>query len=384
MSAATGMTETTRPAGARLRLENITHRYGSVTVIDDVTIDIEGGELVAFLGPSGCGKTTLLRIIAGFVTQTRGSVMIGDARVDHLHPKQRQTGIVFQNYALFPHMTVAENVAYGLAARGVARAARAKRVAHMLDLVRMAGLADRFPRQLSGGQQQRVAVARALAVEPRVLLLDESFAALDKNLRLDMQLEIKRIQQSSGTTAILVTHDQEEAMSMADRIAVLNGGRLEQFGRPVEIYDEPASLFVNAFVGKANTMRAVVKSLDGPLAIAALPSGHEIRGRWRGAAPCAGDPVVICVRPENMELRRDGEGLAGQGLAGVIDLSFPLGASIVHDVRLADGETIQISEIRRGGHQPHAAGTPVMVSATSDDTVVIFKIPTQEKKIADW
>jgi putative spermidine/putrescine transport system ATP-binding protein len=378
MSAVTGRSETTRPAGARLRLENITHRYGSVTVIDDVTLDIDGGELVAFLGPSGCGKTTLLRIIAGFVAQTHGSVMIADAPVDHLHPKQRQTGIVFQNYALFPHMTVAENVAYGLAARGVARAARAKRVAYMLDLVRMAGFTDRYPRQLSGGQQQRVAVARALAVEPRVLLLDESFAALDKNLRLDMQLEIKRIQQASGTTTVLVTHDQEEAMSMADRIAVLNGGRLEQFGRPVEIYDEPASLFVNTFVGTANTMRGSIRRVDGPLAIAALPSGHEIRGRWRGAVPGVGDPVMICVRPENMALRRDGQGHEQgqeQELAGVIDMSFPLGAAIVHDVRLANGETIKISEIRQGGREPHAAGAQVMVSAKSDHAVVIFKLP---------
>jgi putative spermidine/putrescine transport system ATP-binding protein len=378
MSAATGRTETARPAGARLRLENITHRYGSVTVIDDVTLGIGGGELVAFLGPSGCGKTTLLRIIAGFVAQTAGSVMIGDDRVDHLHPKQRQTGIVFQNYALFPHMTVAENVAYGLAARGMARAARVKHVAYMLDLVRMAGLADRYPRQLSGGQQQRVAVARALAVEPRVLLLDESFAALDKNLRLDMQLEIRRIQQASGTTTILVTHDQEEAMSMADRIAVLNSGRLEQFGPPVEIYDEPASLFVSTFVGTANTMRGSVKSIDGPLAVAALPSGHQIRGRWRGAAPGIGDAVMVCVRPENMELHRDGAGQGqarAQGLAGVIALSFPLGAAIVHDVRLASGDTIKISEIRQGGHRPHDAGTPVMISAKSDDAVAIFKMP---------
>jgi putative spermidine/putrescine transport system ATP-binding protein len=372
-------TTTTTPAGARLRLENITHRYGSVTVIDDVTLDIDGGELVAFLGPSGCGKTTLLRIIAGFVAQTHGSILIGGAPVDHLPPQQRQTGIVFQNYALFPHMTVAENVAYGLAARGVARAARAKRVAHMLDLVQMAGLAGRYPRQLSGGQQQRVAVARALAVEPRVLLLDESFAALDKNLRLDMQLEIKRIQQASGTTTILVTHDQEEAMSMADRIAVINGGRLEQFGRPVDVYDEPASLFVNTFVGKANTLRGSITSVAGPLAVAALPSGHEICGRWRGAVPSPGDPVMICVRPENMELRRSGKGgeeERGQahGLAGVVDLSFPLGAAIVHDVRLADGETIKVSEIRQGGVKPHAAGLPVMVSAKSDDAVVIFKI----------
>ena len=218
--------------GQSLTVERVTHRYGSALAVNDVTFEIRGGELVALLGPSGCGKTTLLRIIAGFVVQTEGRVLVDGKAIDDLSANRRAVGIVFQNYALFPHMTAAQNIAYGLAARGDTRTRQNARVREMLALVKMEEFADRYPRQLSGGQQQRVAVARALAVEPSVLLLDEPFAALDKNLRLDMQIEVKRIQRIAGITTILVTHDQEEALSMADRVAVLNGGHLEQFAAP--------------------------------------------------------------------------------------------------------------------------------------------------------
>ena len=203
-------------AGQSLTLDDIVHRYsGGAIAVDRVTLEVAAGELVALLGPSGCGKTTLLRIIAGFIAQTSGQVVVGGKRIDDLPPNRRNIGIVFQNYALFPHMTVAENVGYGLAARGTDKTAAKKRAAEMLDLVQLGHLADRLTKQLSGGQQQRVALARALAIEPRVLLLDEPFSALDKSLRLDMQIEIKRIQRAAGTTAIIVTHDQEEALGMA-------------------------------------------------------------------------------------------------------------------------------------------------------------------------
>src|SRR6266446_3695814 len=241
------------PAGCSLLLDAISQRYGSTVAVDDISFEIGGGQLLALLGPSGCGKTTLLRVIAGFIAQTAGRVLIAGQPIDDLPPNRREVGIVFQNYALFPHMTVADNIAYGLSARGVKRVAQRARVADMLSLVKLEELADRYPRQISGGQQQRVALARALAVGPSILLLDEPFAALDKNLRLDMQIEVKRIQRLAGTTTILVTHDQEEALSMADRVAVLNQGRLEQYGPPTEVYDMPRSLFVNTFVGTANT-----------------------------------------------------------------------------------------------------------------------------------
>ncbi|MSP77816.1 MAG: ABC transporter ATP-binding protein, partial [Rhodospirillaceae bacterium] len=220
------------PAGRTLDVDDLTVRYGSAVAVDGVSLNIEPGEVVALLGPSGCGKTTLLRAIAGFVRQAGGRILVDGASIDHLPANQRNVGIVFQNYALFPHMNVVENVAYGLRARGQGRAAANERVARMLDMVQLGGFRERLPRQLSGGQQQRVALARALAVEPSILLLDEPFAALDRNLRLDMQIEVKRLQRRLGLTTILVTHDQDEAMSVADRIAVMNKGTVEQFDTP--------------------------------------------------------------------------------------------------------------------------------------------------------
>ena len=238
--------------GHQLRLDGITQHFNEFVAVSDINLDVAGGELVALLGPSGCGKSTLLRIISGFIRQTEGRVLFDGQPVDHLPPSQRGVGIVFQNYALFPHMTVAENVAYGLQARKWPREKIAPRVAEMLELVHMSEFAQRKPRQLSGGQQQRIALARCLAIDPKVLLLDEPFGALDKNLRLDMQIEVKRLQRESGMTTILVTHDQEEALSMADRIAVMSRGRIEQVSPPTEIYDEPKTLFVNEFVGTTN------------------------------------------------------------------------------------------------------------------------------------
>ncbi len=226
--------------GHRLRLEDISHRFGDFVAVRDINLEVSGGELVALLGPSGCGKSTLLRIVSGFIRQSEGRVLFDGEPVDHLPPSRRGVGIVFQNYALFPHMTVAENVAYGLEAQRWPRERIAPRVAEMLDArAHAASSRERKPRQLSGGQQQRVALARCLAIDPKVLLLDEPFGALDKNLRLDMQIEVKRLQREYGITTILVTHDQEEALSMADRIAVMTRGRIEQVSSPTEIYDRP-------------------------------------------------------------------------------------------------------------------------------------------------
>src|ERR1700757_367450 len=250
--------------GHRLRLEDISHRFGEFVAVRDINLDVAGGELVALLGPSGCGKSTLLRIVSGFIRQSQGRVLFDPEPVDHLPPSRRGAGIVFQNYALFPHMTVAQNVAYGLEAQKWPRQRIAERVAEMLALVHMSEFAGRKPRQLSGGQQQRVALARCLATDPKVLLLDEPFGALDKNLRLDMQIEVKRLQRECGITTILVTHDQEEALSMADRIAVMSRGRIEQVSSPTEIYDRPQTLFVNAFVGSTNVLPGkFVKAASG-------------------------------------------------------------------------------------------------------------------------
>ena len=353
-------------AGQPLIIDAVTQRYGTFNAVDHVTLDIKAGELIALLGPSGCGKTTLLRIIAGFILQTEGHVMIGENMVDGLPPNRRHVGIVFQNYALFPHMTIAENIAYGLAARGVSKADQQARVKEMLSLIKLDHIAERYPKQLSGGQQQRVALARALAVKPNILLLDEPFAALDKNLRLDMQIEIKRIQRLAGTTTVLVTHDQEEALSMADRVAVLNAGRLEQYAPPTEVYDKPTSLFVNTFVGTANTLPGKLIALNG-VATVALDVGGDITVRAPTVPIAVGDRVTVCMRPEHLRLADSGE-----GLAGIVEMGLPLGPSIVHEVRTADGRALKVTEPRATGSQPRAPGSAVRVQPVSANAISIF------------
>ncbi len=347
------MSPTEQPAGLGLALEHIVHHYGETPVVDDVSLALAPGELVALLGPSGCGKTTLLKIIAGFLRQSAGTVRIGNAAIDDLPPNRRRVGIVFQNYALFPHMTVAQNVAYGLDVMRMARQAKRARVTAMLELVQMGRLADRYPRQLSGGQQQRVAIARALAVQPSIMLLDEPFAALDKALRLDMQIELKRIQRSAGTTTIIVTHDQEEALSMADRVALLNRGKLGQFAAPTEIYDRPASLFVNTFVGTANVLEGSTVSSDGDLHTIALTVGGTVLAH-APASLAPGSRVQVCLRPEALIITDHPD-----GLPATVEVGLPLGAGIIHELRLADGSLLKSAAPRKPGDQPLAAGTQV-------------------------
>jgi putative spermidine/putrescine transport system ATP-binding protein len=334
-----------------LTLDDVSQHYRGApsAAVDQVTLDVSAGELVALLGPSGCGKTTLLRIIAGFVQQTSGRVVVGGKAIDNLPPHHREVGVVFQNYALFPHMSAADNVAYGPAARGASKAEQQRKAAEMLELVQMSHLAERLPREMSGGQQQRVALARAMAVGPRILLLDEPFAALDKSLRLDMQIEVKRLQRRAGITCIMVTHDQEEALSMSDRVAVINQGRLEQFAPPNDVYDRPASLFVNRFVGASNAIEARMVASDSV----------EIGGaRWPVNAMGArvGATALVCVRPEQLRLSD------GAGLAGTIELSLPLGPQIVHDIRLADGQDLKLVESRGHGAQLRAPGSAVTLT----------------------
>ncbi|WP_284272471.1 ABC transporter ATP-binding protein [Bradyrhizobium iriomotense] len=348
----------------RLRLEAITHRFGASTAVRDINLDIAGGELVALLGPSGCGKSTLLRIISGFIRQTEGRVLFDDSVVDALSPAERGVGIVFQNYALFPHMSVGENVAYGLQAHKWPRERIGKRVAEMLDLVHMGEFASRKPRELSGGQQQRVALARCLAIDPKVLLLDEPFGALDKNLRLDMQIEVKRLQRQSGITTILVTHDQEEALSMADRIAVMSRGHIEQVSTPTGIYDTPQTLFVNEFVGTTNVLRGefiegpAVRLEHGPI----LPVGPD-KAFQQGRA------VVVSIRPEQLRFRpapSDG------AFAAVITTVLPLGAQVVYDVALTGGPSLKIAEPRdaEGGLRP--VGATVYLAPASPAACNVF------------
>jgi putative spermidine/putrescine transport system ATP-binding protein len=346
--------------GHRLRLEDISHRFGDVLAVRDINLDIAGGELVALLGPSGCGKSTLLRVVSGFIRQSSGRVLFDGEPVDHLPPSRRGAGIVFQNYALFPHMTVAENVAYGLEAQKWPRRRIAPRVAEMLALVHMSEFAARKPRQLSGGQQQRIALARCLATDPKVLLLDEPFGALDKNLRLDMQIEVKRLQREYGITTILVTHDQEEALSMADRIAVMARGSIEQVSSPTEIYDRPQTLFVNQFVGSANVVAGeLMRAQDGVIAVR-VPGGAVLKVE-ETAQLAAGAPVLVSVRPEQLRL----EAAPGEGrIAGVVKAVMPLGPHVVYEVETQSGTSFKVSEprapatpLRRPGESVHVAAS---------------------------
>ncbi len=358
-------------ASVEVQLESVSHRYGDSLAVDRVDLRVSGGELVALLGPSGCGKTTLLRIVAGLMTQTGGSVRLDGEPVDRLPPNERGAGIVFQNYALFPHMTVAANVGYGLRARGASRAETARVVSEMLDMVRMSQFAGRYPRELSGGQQQRVALARTLAVKPRVLLLDEPFAALDKNLRLDMQIEIRRIQRELGITTLIVTHDQEEAMSMADRIAVMNAGVLEQFDTPEALYDRPATLFVASFVGTANLIEGRLSGAPGAFVFAAESVGPLQLER---AGPCSrAGSVIFAARPEHLEMSAaDAPAPAAGAIEARVEMVLPLGPSLVYELSRAGGNGLKVVLPRSNASARWSVGQSVRVGVRAGAPVSFF------------
>ena len=353
-------------SGHRLTLAGVTHRFGEVTAVHDINLDIGGGELVALLGPSGCGKSTLLRIIAGFIAQTEGTVRFDGESVDHLPPARRGAGIVFQNYALFPHMSVADNIAYGLAARRLPKDKIAARVGEMLGLVHMESFAERLPRQLSGGQQQRVALARALAVDPKILLLDEPFGALDKNLRLDMQIEVKRLQREYGITTILVTHDQEEALSMADRIAVMNRGRIEQVSSPTEVYDRPKTVFVNQFVGTTNLIRGeLADNVRGLVRLA----GGALLNAAPAPALARGSAVVLTIRPEQLRIHAaQTEG----AVPATIKTVLPLGPYVMYEALTDAGVALRISEPRDAGAKLLVPGESVHVAPVAPAACNVF------------
>jgi putative spermidine/putrescine transport system ATP-binding protein len=281
-----------------LVLSRLTRRFGGHAAVDDLSLTVRDGEFVCLLGPSGCGKTTTLRIIAGFEHADAGTLTLDGADITRLPPEKREIGVVFQSYALFPHKTVAENIGFGLKMRRRPKAEVARAVEEALALVRLDGLGGRYPRALSGGQQQRVALARALAIRPRLLLMDEPLSNLDAQLREEMRVEIRRIQQSLGITAVLVTHDQGEALAMADRVAVMSKGRLQQMAPPAEIYEAPATAFVGGFIGQVN-------ALDGQLeheGVLLLPGGMRIMGQGKGLA--SGAPARAMVKQERLSLAR--------------------------------------------------------------------------------
>ena len=284
-----------------IELRQITKRYGKETVVDAVSIAIAPGEFFSLLGPSGSGKTTTLMMIAGFADVDAGQILVDGNDIADVPPQHRGFGMVFQNYAIFPHLNVFDNVAFPLRARKLPDPQIRERVQQALELVRLERYADRFSRQLSGGQQQRVAIARAIVFHPSVVLMDEPLGALDKNLRYQMQVEIKEIQQRLGMTVVYVTHDQEEAMNMSDRIAIMNNGRVEQVGRPVEIYENPASIFIARFLGEANLVEGSIEGKLAGVATLRTAGGLRLRARIDGDAP-VGTRTSLFVRPERVTL----------------------------------------------------------------------------------
>lgn len=317
----------------------VSRHFGDVRAVDGVSLRIADGEFFTMLGPSGSGKTTCLRLIAGFEQPTAGQIYLHGQEVSRLPPYERDVNTVFQNYALFPHMTVGENIAYSLMVRKVAKAEREKRVAEMLELVRLPGIAQRKPTQLSGGQQQRVALARALINHPRVLLLDEPLGALDLKLRQEMQVELKRIQHQVGITFIFVTHDQEEALTMSDRIAIFNHGKIEQLGTPAELYERPQTRFVASFMGTSNV-------LEGALAQA-----------------LTGSPVPFAVRPEKIRLLSP-DTPVGEGectVEGTVEAVTYLGSLTRYTVKVAGGQSMIVVRQNDGAtaNTLWYAGTPV-------------------------
>jgi putative spermidine/putrescine transport system ATP-binding protein len=317
-----------------LTLTGIQKRFGLATAVQDFNLVAEKGEFVSFLGPSGCGKTTTLRMIAGFEQPTAGTILVDGVDITDRPPNRRNIGMVFQSYALFPNMSVAANVGFGLRVRKQPKDQIAKRVTELLDLIHLPDKADRYPWQLSGGQQQRVALARALAIEPQVLLLDEPLSALDAKIRVILRNEIRAIQRELGITTVYVTHDQEEALSLSDRIVVMSEGRIEQVGTPFEIYNFPATAFVASFVGTLNVVSArVVEAATGRITV----DGQEIRAAKPITVAADGARVTAALRPEMLSMG-DGGG-SGRFRASVEDVTF-LGSVVRIRVRLADSPTI--------------------------------------------
>jgi spermidine/putrescine transport system ATP-binding protein len=336
---------------ADIRLENVTKRFGDTVAVDDLTLSIERGAFYALLGPSGCGKTTTLRMIGGFEDPSAGVIYLGGDAVTDLPPYRRDVNTVFQSYALFPHLSVERNVAFGLERRKISKADVRRRVGETLELVQLGPLAKRKPAQLSGGQQQRVALARALVNHPRALLLDEPLGALDLRLRRQLQIELKRIQQEVGITFVHVTHDQEEAMSMADTIAVMNDGRIEQAGGPPELYETPDTEFVARFLGVSNLVDAELSERAGAMCTVDTHDGARLHVPSGRLGIDASNAVRVGVRPEKIDLLAAGADVpAGRNvLRGTVTVGAFLGVSVQYLVRAAGGEELTVFAQNRSG-----------------------------------
>jgi len=349
-----------------VRIKNLTKRYNDVTAVDSVSLEIEKGELFFLLGPSGCGKTTILRSVAGFCEQDEGEIFFDDRRIDPLPPHERNTGMVFQNYALWPHMTVRQNVQYGLDVRGLASAEKKRRVDEALAMVHMSDQAAKRPNQLSGGQQQRVALARALVINPDVVLLDEPLSNLDAKLRGEMRDEIRRIHDETAITTIYVTHDQKEALSLADRVAVMSVGRVEQIGSPREIYDCPANRFVAEFIGETNLIPGKITSSDPNAVRVATELGDLLSSRSCDLA--VGDEVFCSIRPE--ATRIVGDASVANAFPAKIASHTYLGEA---NQFVFDAGGVSLRAMSLGESDDTSRGSQVRVGVEPDDIVVLSR-----------
>jgi spermidine/putrescine ABC transporter ATP-binding subunit len=352
-----------------LRLVGLERRYGAQLAVAGIDLDVAQGEFVTLLGPSGCGKTTTLNMIAGFVAPTAGSILIGGQHVEDLPPFRRDLGVVFQDYALFPHMTVAENVAFGLTTRRIGKAEIATRVRDALDLVHLAALNDRRPQQLSGGQRQRVAIARALVIRPRMLLLDEPLSNLDLKLREEMRSEISVLQRRLGIATVFVTHDQGEALAMSDRIAVMRAGRIEQCAAPSDIYLRPSTHFVARFIGSATLLPGTVQGIEGATGLVAIRTAAGTIFASAEQTPSPGTAATLVVRPERLRLSAtappEEPGVAV--IAGSIESATYVGARSQLVVRLAGGQAIEAEIMDPPGIGLARPGVAVFVSLPGHD-----------------
>ena len=356
--------------GAVVSLTNLEKDFGKIGAVRGVSLDIGPGEFLTLLGPSGSGKTTTLMMIAGFETPTGGDITIDSRSVVGVSPHKRNIGMVFQNYALFPHLTVAANIGFPLKQRGIGRAERARMVAQALDLVRLPTYGDRYPRQLSGGQQQRVALARAIVFQPRLLLMDEPLGALDKQLRESLQLEMRRLHADLGITFIYVTHDQEEALTMSDRIAVMNEGRIAQLGRPEDLYDRPCNRFVASFLGESNFLPGIVHGFQDQDIVIAECGGTMLRA-VAPSRPVQGDKVMLTMRPERL---RFADGIATPALnriqARVTEAVFA-GERCRYLLSAPDGTPMVLKEPSGAAIRRRTVGEVAEIAWLAADTVVV-------------